>query len=108
MRLHYHEAGPWGNGATIGVVARRRGPGASSWSNFGRNIGVLAEHFPRAGRSISRAYRPLGQAHRGTKQYNRYSATRAAETFFDHLGIETRRAGWAIRWAAAPPCASRW
>src|SRR3954465_13761696 len=43
MRLHYHEAGV-GNEKTV-VLLHGGGPGASSWSNFGRNIGVLAEHF---------------------------------------------------------------
>ena len=40
MRLHYHEAGV-GTGPTT-VLLHGGGPGASSWSNFGRNIGVLA------------------------------------------------------------------
>ena len=43
MRLHYHEAGV-GNGPTV-VLLHGGGPGASSWSNFGRNIAVLSEHF---------------------------------------------------------------
>ncbi len=43
MRLHYHEAGV-GNDKTI-VLLHGGGPGASSWSNFGRNIAVLAQHF---------------------------------------------------------------
>ena len=43
MRLHYHEAGE-GNDQTI-VLLHGGGPGASSWSNFGRNIAVLARHF---------------------------------------------------------------
>ena len=42
MRLHYHEAGV-GNGPTI-VLLHGGGPGASSWSNFGRNIAVLADN----------------------------------------------------------------
>ncbi|RDI47203.1 4,5:9,10-diseco-3-hydroxy-5,9,17-trioxoandrosta-1(10),2-diene-4-oate hydrolase [Nocardia mexicana] len=43
LKLHYHEAGV-GNGPTI-VLLHGGGPGASSWSNFSRNIGVLAENF---------------------------------------------------------------
>ena len=43
MRLHYHEAGV-GNEQTV-VLLHGGGPGASSWSNFGRNIPVLATHF---------------------------------------------------------------
>ncbi|MEV6340313.1 4,5:9,10-diseco-3-hydroxy-5,9,17-trioxoandrosta-1(10),2-diene-4-oate hydrolase [Nocardia vinacea] len=43
LRLHYHEAGV-GNGPTI-VLLHGGGPGASSWSNFARNIPVLARDF---------------------------------------------------------------
>ena len=41
MRLHYHEAGVVPETIVLlhGVVR------ALSWSNFGRNIGVLARHF---------------------------------------------------------------
>ena len=57
MRLHYHEAGPagWheagpaGDGAVAGgtpvVLLHGGGPGASAWSNFGRNLGVFAGRF---------------------------------------------------------------
>ncbi|MEV0434669.1 4,5:9,10-diseco-3-hydroxy-5,9,17-trioxoandrosta-1(10),2-diene-4-oate hydrolase [Nocardia sp. NPDC050413] len=43
LKLHYHEAGV-GNGPTI-VLLHGGGPGASAWSNFARNIPVLAENF---------------------------------------------------------------
>ena len=43
MRLHYHEAGD--PAAPTIVLLHGGGPGASSWSNFGRNIAVLAQHF---------------------------------------------------------------
>ncbi|MGA6204000.1 4,5:9,10-diseco-3-hydroxy-5,9,17-trioxoandrosta-1(10),2-diene-4-oate hydrolase [Nocardia testacea] len=43
LKLHYHEAGV-GNGPTI-VLLHGGGPGASSWSNFSRNIPVLARDF---------------------------------------------------------------
>jgi 4,5:9,10-diseco-3-hydroxy-5,9,17-trioxoandrosta-1(10),2-diene-4-oate hydrolase len=43
LKLHYHEAGV-GNGPTI-VLLHGGGPGASSWSNFARNIPVLAHNF---------------------------------------------------------------
>ena len=62
MRLHYHEAGVPGNRQTV-VLLHGGGPGASSWSNFGRNIAVLARALPRAGRR-SAGLRPLRQAHR--------------------------------------------
>ena len=43
LKLHYHEAGV-GNGPTI-VLLHGGGPGASSWSNFAKNIPVLAQRF---------------------------------------------------------------
>ncbi|MFD6454185.1 MULTISPECIES: 4,5:9,10-diseco-3-hydroxy-5,9,17-trioxoandrosta-1(10),2-diene-4-oate hydrolase [unclassified Nocardia] len=43
LKLHYHEAGV-GNGPTI-VLLHGGGPGASAWSNFARNIPVLAERY---------------------------------------------------------------
>jgi 4,5:9,10-diseco-3-hydroxy-5,9,17-trioxoandrosta-1(10),2-diene-4-oate hydrolase len=39
--LHYHEAG---DGTPL-VLLHGAGPGVSAWSNFGKNIPVLAEHF---------------------------------------------------------------
>jgi 4,5:9,10-diseco-3-hydroxy-5,9,17-trioxoandrosta-1(10),2-diene-4-oate hydrolase len=82
LRLHYHQAGV-GNDQTI-VLLHGGGPGASSWSNFARNIAVLARHFhvlavdqPGYGHSDKRAEH---------EQYNRYSAT-ALKGFFDHLGL---------------------
>ncbi|GAB4582778.1 4,5:9,10-diseco-3-hydroxy-5,9,17-trioxoandrosta-1(10),2-diene-4-oate hydrolase [Nocardia sp. IFM 10818] len=43
LKLHYHEAGV-GNGPTI-VLLHGGGPGATSWSNFSKNIPVLAKDF---------------------------------------------------------------
>ncbi len=43
LKLHFHEAGV-GNDKTI-VLLHGGGPGASSWSNFARNIPVLAKSF---------------------------------------------------------------
>jgi 4,5:9,10-diseco-3-hydroxy-5,9,17-trioxoandrosta-1(10),2-diene-4-oate hydrolase len=51
MRLHYHEAAPSGDGAAGQdgrapvVLLHGGGPGASAWSNFGRNLPVFAGHF---------------------------------------------------------------
>jgi 4,5:9,10-diseco-3-hydroxy-5,9,17-trioxoandrosta-1(10),2-diene-4-oate hydrolase len=82
MRLHYHEAGV-GNDQAV-VLLHGGGPGASSWSNFSRNIAVLAQRFhviavdqPGYGHSDKRAEH---------EQYNRYSAT-ALKGLFDHLGL---------------------
>ncbi|MGW5728586.1 4,5:9,10-diseco-3-hydroxy-5,9,17-trioxoandrosta-1(10),2-diene-4-oate hydrolase [Nocardia beijingensis] len=85
LRLHYHEAGV-GNGPTI-VLLHGGGPGASSWSNFARNIPVLAEHFhvlavdqPGYGRSDKPTEHP---------QYFVHSAS-ALKDLLDHLEITTR------------------
>jgi 4,5:9,10-diseco-3-hydroxy-5,9,17-trioxoandrosta-1(10),2-diene-4-oate hydrolase len=54
MRLHYHEAGPDSSAAAIApgaaggttvVLLHGGGPGASAWSNFGRNLPAFAAHF---------------------------------------------------------------
>jgi 4,5:9,10-diseco-3-hydroxy-5,9,17-trioxoandrosta-1(10),2-diene-4-oate hydrolase len=52
MRLHYHEAGPAAqdggagqDGGTPVVLLHGGGPGASAWSNFGRNLPVFAARF---------------------------------------------------------------
>ncbi|WP_343602329.1 4,5:9,10-diseco-3-hydroxy-5,9,17-trioxoandrosta-1(10),2-diene-4-oate hydrolase [Mycobacterium sp.] len=83
LRLHYHEAGV-GNPQTV-VLLHGGGPGASSWTNFARNIGALAQHFhvlavdqPGYGHSDKRTEHP---------QFNRYAAT-ALKALFDQLGIE--------------------
>ncbi len=83
LKLHYHEAGV-GNGPTV-VLLHGGGPGASSWSNFGRNIAVLSRRFhvlavdqPGYGHSDKLAEH---------EQYNRYSAA-ALLALIDHLGLE--------------------
>ena len=43
LKLHYHEAGV-GDDQTV-MLLHGGGPGASSWTNFSRNIAVLAQHF---------------------------------------------------------------
>src|SRR5690349_14500611 len=51
MKLHYHEAGPAeageaaAGGRTPVVMLHGGGPGASAWSNFGRNLPVFASRF---------------------------------------------------------------
>jgi 4,5:9,10-diseco-3-hydroxy-5,9,17-trioxoandrosta-1(10),2-diene-4-oate hydrolase len=45
LRLHYHEAGSGAAGAAPVVLLHGGGPGASGWSNFGRNLPVLADRF---------------------------------------------------------------
>jgi 4,5:9,10-diseco-3-hydroxy-5,9,17-trioxoandrosta-1(10),2-diene-4-oate hydrolase len=43
MRLHYYEAGP-ADAAPV-VLLHGGGPGASAWSNFGRNLPVFGQRF---------------------------------------------------------------
>jgi 4,5:9,10-diseco-3-hydroxy-5,9,17-trioxoandrosta-1(10),2-diene-4-oate hydrolase len=43
LRIHYHQAGD-PSGETV-VMLHGGGPGASAWSNFGRNLAVLSERF---------------------------------------------------------------
>jgi 4,5:9,10-diseco-3-hydroxy-5,9,17-trioxoandrosta-1(10),2-diene-4-oate hydrolase len=91
MRLHYHEAGPadlggTGPGGDLPVVLLHGGgPGASAWSNFGRNLPVFAARFralmpdqPGFGRS---AAPPVDG------NYFTFSA-RALASLLDELGIE--------------------
>jgi 4,5:9,10-diseco-3-hydroxy-5,9,17-trioxoandrosta-1(10),2-diene-4-oate hydrolase len=82
LKLHYHEAGV-GNDQTV-VLLHGGGPGASSWTNFSRNIAVLAQRFhvlavdqPGYGHSDKRAEHG---------QFNRYAA-RALKGLFDELGL---------------------
>src|ERR1700721_795376 len=82
LKLHYHEAGV-GKEQTI-VLLHGGGPGAASWTNFSRNIPVLAQRFhvlavdqPGYGHSDKRAEHG---------QFNHYAA-RALRGVFDHLGL---------------------
>jgi 4,5:9,10-diseco-3-hydroxy-5,9,17-trioxoandrosta-1(10),2-diene-4-oate hydrolase len=82
LKLHYHEAGV-GNDQTV-VLLHGGGPGASSWTNFSRNIAVLARRFrvlavdqPGYGLSDKRAEHG---------QFNRYAA-RALKGLFDQLDL---------------------
>ena len=71
--------------ATTVVLLHGGGPGASSWSNFGRNIAVLAKHFHVL--AVDQPGYGHSDKHTEHEQYNRYSAT-ALLNLFDHLGIE--------------------
>ncbi|MFJ3721876.1 4,5:9,10-diseco-3-hydroxy-5,9,17-trioxoandrosta-1(10),2-diene-4-oate hydrolase [Streptomyces sp. NPDC090045] len=44
LTLHFHEAGPQGE-APVLILLHGGGPGASAWSNFGRNLPFFAERF---------------------------------------------------------------
>ena len=48
LTIHYHDAGPAdpdADGHLPVVLLHGGGPGATAWSNFGRNVGVLARRF---------------------------------------------------------------
>ncbi len=87
MRLHYHEAGPGlGPGGDVPVVLLHGGgPGASAWSNFGRNLPVFAEHF--------RVFMPdqpgFGKSAAPRVEGNYFTfAARALASLLDTLNIE--------------------
>ena len=86
------------------AAARRRARARRAGRTSAPNIPVLARALPRAGRRSARL-RALRQAHRAraVQPLQRH----ALPDLFDHLGIE-RVHWWAIRWAAAPRCGSRW
>ncbi|MFD4368963.1 4,5:9,10-diseco-3-hydroxy-5,9,17-trioxoandrosta-1(10),2-diene-4-oate hydrolase [Rhodococcus sp. NPDC058521] len=85
LKLHYHEAGV-GNDTTI-VLLHGGGPGASSWSNFAKNIPVLAQKF----HVIAVDQPGYGQSDKPTEhpQYFVHSAS-ALKDLLDTLGIEGR------------------
>jgi 4,5:9,10-diseco-3-hydroxy-5,9,17-trioxoandrosta-1(10),2-diene-4-oate hydrolase len=81
-RLHYHEAGT-ATGTPV-VLLHGGGPGATAWSNFGRNLPVFGERFrtlmvdlPGFGGSDG----PAGDGHYFTV------AADALAALFDELGI---------------------
>ncbi|WP_103351692.1 4,5:9,10-diseco-3-hydroxy-5,9,17-trioxoandrosta-1(10),2-diene-4-oate hydrolase [Amycolatopsis sp. CA-128772] len=83
LKLHYHEAGAEHTETVI--LLHGGGPGASAWSNFGRNLPEFAKHYrtiavdqPGFGRSDKPAEHP---------QYFRHSAD-AVAGLMDALGIE--------------------
>src|SRR5258707_838432 len=109
LKLHYHEAGV-GNEQTV-ILLHGGGPGASSWTNFSRNIAVLAQQFhvlavdqPGYGHSDKRAEHG---------QFNHYAA-RALKGLFDQLGLgrvplvgNSLGGGTAVRFALHYPVLAR-
>jgi 4,5:9,10-diseco-3-hydroxy-5,9,17-trioxoandrosta-1(10),2-diene-4-oate hydrolase len=81
--LHYHEAGPE-DAATV-VLLHGGGPGASAWSNFGRNVPVLARHF----RTLAVDQPGFGRSPTGaiTDHYFTHAAD-ALISLLDETGIE--------------------
>lgn len=83
VRLHYHEAGQ--DDGTPLVLLHGGGPGASAWSNFGRNLPVFAGHF----RTLMLDQPGFGSsaAPPVTGHYFTFAA-QALASLLDHLGIE--------------------
>ncbi|WP_372668348.1 4,5:9,10-diseco-3-hydroxy-5,9,17-trioxoandrosta-1(10),2-diene-4-oate hydrolase [Amycolatopsis kentuckyensis] len=83
LNLHYHEAGA--EHAETVILLHGGGPGASAWSNFGRNLPEFAKHY----RTIAVDQPGFGRSDKPTEhpQYFRYSAD-AVAGLMDALGIE--------------------
>ncbi|MFG1641432.1 4,5:9,10-diseco-3-hydroxy-5,9,17-trioxoandrosta-1(10),2-diene-4-oate hydrolase [Amycolatopsis sp. NPDC049252] len=84
LKLHYHESGA--EHAETVILLHGGGPGASAWSNFGRNLPVLAKHY----RTIAVDQPGFGRSDKPTEhpQYFRHSAD-AVVGLMDALGVET-------------------
>lgn len=83
VKLHYHEAGA--EHAETVILLHGGGPGASAWSNFGRNLPEFAKHY----RTIAVDQPGFGRSDKPTEhpQYFRHSAD-AVVGLMDALGIE--------------------
>jgi 4,5:9,10-diseco-3-hydroxy-5,9,17-trioxoandrosta-1(10),2-diene-4-oate hydrolase len=83
QNLHYHEAGA--EHAETVILLHGGGPGASAWSNFGRNLPEFAKHY----RTIAVDQPGFGRSDKPTEhpQYFRHSAD-AVAGLMDTLGIE--------------------
>ncbi|WP_167176113.1 4,5:9,10-diseco-3-hydroxy-5,9,17-trioxoandrosta-1(10),2-diene-4-oate hydrolase [Saccharomonospora amisosensis] len=83
LRLHYHEAGTEHTETVI--MLHGGGPGASAWSNFGRNLEVFGKSF----RTIAVDQPGFGRSDKPTDhpQYFTHSAS-AVVGLMDTLGIE--------------------
>ncbi|MEU0794423.1 4,5:9,10-diseco-3-hydroxy-5,9,17-trioxoandrosta-1(10),2-diene-4-oate hydrolase [Amycolatopsis sp. NPDC005961] len=83
LKLHYHEAGAE-HPETV-ILLHGGGPGASAWSNFGRNLPEFAKHY----RTIAVDQPGFGRSDKPTEhpQYFRHSAD-AVVGLMDVLGIE--------------------
>ncbi|ANN16569.1 4,5-9,10-diseco-3-hydroxy-5,9,17-trioxoandrosta-1(10),2-diene-4-oate hydrolase [Amycolatopsis orientalis] len=83
LKLHYHEAG--GEHPETVILLHGGGPGASAWSNFGRNLPVFAKNY----RTLAIDQPGFGRSDKPTEhpQYFRHSAD-AVVGLMDELGVE--------------------
>jgi 4,5:9,10-diseco-3-hydroxy-5,9,17-trioxoandrosta-1(10),2-diene-4-oate hydrolase len=86
MRLHYHEAAPAGwAGREPVVLLHGGGPGASAWSNFGRNLPVFAGRF----RTLMIDQPGFGRSDKPPVTANYFTfAADAVAALLDGLGID--------------------
>lgn len=107
MRLHYHEAGPGHEGTPPVVLLHGGGPGASAWSNFGRNLSAFAAGF----RTLMPDQPGFGESDKPAVEGNYFTfAARALASLLDHLGIDkvhlvgnSLGGGTAVRFALSYP-----
>ena len=87
LRLHYHDTGPAASAAAAApvVLLHGGGPGATAWSNFGRNAVVLASSF----RVIAPDQPGFGRSDKPTEhpQYFTYSSG-ALAGLLDSIGVD--------------------
>ncbi|MFJ8014580.1 4,5:9,10-diseco-3-hydroxy-5,9,17-trioxoandrosta-1(10),2-diene-4-oate hydrolase [Streptomyces sp. NPDC096339] len=83
LTLHYHEAGP-ADGPVV-ILLHGGGPGASAWSNFGRNLPHFAERF----RTLLVDQPCFGKSDKPELDKDFFSfAADAIAALMDELGIE--------------------
>ena len=107
MRLHYHESGKGQDGTPPVVLLHGGGPGASAWSNFGRNLPVFSAGF----RTLMLDQPGFGESDSPAVEGNYFTfAARALASLLDHLGIDrvhlvgnSLGGGTAVRFALSYP-----
>jgi len=107
VSLHYHEAGEDHEGRLPVVLLHGGGPGAAAWSNFGRNLGVLARAF----RTLAVDQPGFGLSDKPEVQGNYFRfAADALAALFDTLEIDkvhlvgnSLGGGTAVRFALTHP-----